>query len=49
MADENEQSLNMQSHHIKGEDGKNGSSKQCHGRKGEDKIIRVPCGVVVKR
>jgi len=49
VADENEQSLNMQSHHIKGEDGKNGSSKQCHGRKGEDKIIRVPCGVVVKR
>jgi hypothetical protein len=49
VADQNEQSLNMQSHHIKGEDGKNGSSKQMHGRKGKDKIIRVPCGVVVKR
>ena len=49
VADDNEQSLNMQTHHHKGEDGKNGSSKQMHGRKGNDKIIRVPCGVVVRR
>jgi GTPase len=49
LADQNEQSLNMQSHHFKAEDGKNGTSKQMHGRNGKDKIIRVPCGVVVKR
>ncbi len=49
VADDHEQSLNMQSHHHKGEDGKNGSSKQMHGRRGKDKIIRVPCGVVVNR
>mmetsp|Transcript_19434 Transcript_19434/g.29420 ORF Transcript_19434/g.29420 Transcript_19434/m.29420 type:complete len:522 (-) Transcript_19434:120-1685(-) len=49
IADKAEQSLNMQSHHFKGENGKNGSSKQMHGRNGNDKIIRVPCGVIVKR
>jgi len=49
VADENEQSLNMQTHHHKAEDGKNGSSKQMHGRGGKERIIRVPCGVVVKR
>lgn len=48
-ADPSEQSLNMPSHHFKAEDGKNGTSKQMHGRNGKDKIIRVPCGVVVKR
>lgn len=49
VADANEQSLNMQSHHYNGENGVNGGSKQMHGRNGKDKIIRVPCGVVVKR
>jgi GTP-binding protein len=49
LADQNEQSLNMPSHHFKAEDGKNGTSNQMHGRNGKDKIIRVPCGVVVKR
>lgn len=49
LADVNEQSLNMPQHHFKAEDGKNGTSKQMHGRNGKDKIIRVPCGVVVKR
>ena len=49
MADANEQSLNMSTHHFKAQDGTNGSSRQMHGRNGKDKIIRVPCGVVVKR
>lgn len=49
VADEMEQSLRMHKYHNKGEDGKNGSSKQMHGRNGRDQIIRVPCGVVVKR
>ncbi len=49
IADANEQSLNMQTHHHKAEDGKHGSSRKMHGRKGKDKIIRVPCGVVVSR
>lgn len=49
VADEMEQSLRMRKYHYKGEDGKNGSSKQMHGRNGRDQIIRVPCGVVVKR
>ena len=49
MADANEQSLNMSTHHYKGNDGIHGSSQQKHGRNGKDKIIKVPCGVVVKR
>ena len=49
MADANEQSLNMSTHHYKAQDGTNGSSKEMRGRNGKDKIIRVPCGVVVKR
>ncbi len=49
LADANEQSLNMSTHHYRGQDGIHGSSKQRHGRNGKDKIIRVPCGVVVKR
>lgn len=49
VADANEQSLNMSTHHYRAQDGTNGSSKEKHGRKGKDKIIRVPCGVVVKR
>lgn len=49
VADKAEQSLNLQAHHFKAEDGKNGSSQQMHGRNGKDKVIRVPCGVIVKR
>ena len=49
VADVNEQSLNMSTHHFKAEDGVNGTSRECHGRNGKNKIIRVPCGVVVKR
>ena len=49
LADDNEQSLNMQRHHFQAQDGKNGSSQQLHGRNGKDLIIRVPRGVVVKK
>lgn len=49
VADANEQSLNMSTHHYKGQDGGNGTSREMHGRNGKEKIIRVPCGVVVKR
>lgn len=49
VADEKEQSLNMSSHHFTADDGKNGTSQNAHGRKGKNKIIRVPCGVVVRR
>ena len=49
MADDNEQSLNMQRHHFRADDGGNGGSTQKHGRNGKDLVIRVPCGVVVKR
>lgn len=49
VADANEQSLNMSTHHYKADDGINGTSREMHGRKGKDKIIKVPCGVVVKR
>lgn len=49
VADANEQSMNMSTHHYRGQDGTNGGSRQRHGRNGKDKIIRVPCGVVVKR
>ena len=28
--------------------GENGSGKMCNGKKGEDKIIEVPCGTVIK-
>lgn len=49
VADASEQSLNMSTHHYKAQDGMNGSSKEMRGRNGKDKIIRVPCGVLVKR
>jgi hypothetical protein len=49
VADGNEQSLNMSTHHYRGDDGVHGSSRQKHGRNGKDKIIKVPCGVLVKR
>eukprot|EP00957_Ditylum_brightwellii_P038735 2928069-Ditylum_brightwellii.AAC.1 len=35
-------------HHVAG-NGKHGSSREKHGRNGINKVIRVPCGVVVKR
>ncbi len=49
VADANEQTLGMSLHHHKAQDGAHGSSQQKHGKNGMNKIIRVPCGVVVKR
>lgn len=48
-ADPNEQSLRMSRPHIQADKGGNGSSQNCFGRKGKNTIVRVPCGVVVKR
>ena len=49
VADANQQTLGMSTHHHKAQDGTHGSSQQKHGKSGMNKIIRVPCGVVVKR
>jgi GTPase involved in cell partitioning and DNA repair len=49
VADPSEQSLRWSHPHMKGEDGTNGSSKEKLGRNGKNMIIRVPCGVVVRR
>ena len=49
MADPHEQTLRMSHPHAEAEKGANGSSQNCTGRNGENLIIRVPCGVVVKR
>jgi len=34
--------------HYKAERGQNGGSQKCTGRKGEDLVIKVPCGTIVK-
>lgn len=49
VADPREQTLSWTHPHAQAEKGTNGSSKECSGRNGENLIIRVPCGVVVKR
>jgi GTP-binding protein len=33
--------------HQKAEHGVNGGTKDCYGRRGEDKVVQVPCGTVV--
>jgi GTPase len=49
IADPHEQTL-MRSHpHIAAENGTPGSSQDCHGAAGRNRVIRVPTGVVVKR
>lgn len=48
-ADTNEQSLRMASPHFQAPDGTHGSGQDKFGRKGKNAIIRVPCGVIVKR
>ena len=35
--------------HLAAETGTNGTSSDCHGRTGRNLVVRVPCGVVVKR
>ena len=49
VADEAESSLNMTSHHFRADDGCNGRSQQRHGRNGENLVIRVPPGVIVRQ
>jgi len=49
VADPNQQTLSFSQSHMSAKDGTNGSSQDCHGRNGDNRIIRVPCGVVVKR
>ena len=33
---------------VKGARGENGSSSDCHGRRGEDRVIRVPVGTLIR-
>ena len=33
---------------VKGGRGENGSSSDCHGRRGEDRVIRVPVGTLIR-
>jgi GTPase involved in cell partitioning and DNA repair len=52
VADPNEQALLSswsQRHHALAENGQPGDSQNCTGRNGKNLILRVPCGVVVKR
>lgn len=48
-ADPKEQSLRMSHPHVQAPKGANGSNNDKHGRKGKNTVVRVPCGVVVKR
>ena len=49
VADPNEQTLGMSMHHHAAEDGKPGGVRAMNGRTGKNKIVRVPCGVIVRR
>lgn len=49
VADPNEQTLTRSHPHIAAENGANGTSQDCHGAGGKNRVIRVPTGVVVKR
>ena len=49
VADPNEQTLGMSMHHHAAEDGKPGGVQAMNGRTGKNKIVRVPCGVIVRR
>lgn len=49
VADERHHSLKWSHPHVQAPNGKNGSSSEMFGRNGENLIVRVPCGVVVKR
>jgi GTP-binding protein len=48
VADSHNADLSFQSYHFSGPRGKHGTSALCHGRKGEDLIVRVPAGTVVR-
>ena len=49
VADPREQSLRRSHPHVQAEKGANGSSQDKLGRNGKNLIIRVPCGVIVRR
>jgi GTP-binding protein len=49
VADPDEQTLSWSHPHAQAEKGTNGTSQDCHGRTGQNLILRVPCGVVVRR
>ena len=49
VADPKEQSLNWTRPHVKAESGRPGSGQEKHGRNGKNLILRVPCGVIVRR
>jgi GTPase len=49
IADPNEQTLTRSHPHLAADNGTNGTSQDCHGAAGKNRIIRVPTGVVVKR
>jgi len=49
VADPKQQSLNWSSPHVRAEAGGPGSSQERHGNDGKNLILRVPCGVVVRR
>ena len=34
---------------VKGGRGGNGMSSDCHGRRGEDRVIKVPVGTIIRR
>ena len=49
VADPQKQMLRFSHPHVTGMDGTHGSSQNKHGRNGMNRIVRVPCGVVVRR
>jgi Obg family GTPase CgtA len=49
VADPSEQSLRWSSPHVSAAPGTHGSSQGKNGRNGKNLVIRVPCGVVVRR
>lgn len=49
VADKNVQSLNLSQHHFAAESGAHGSSSEMHGKRGDNYVLKVPCGVIVKR
>eukprot|EP00980_Cylindrotheca_fusiformis_P003270 scaffold738_cov124-Cylindrotheca_fusiformis.AAC.9 len=49
VADEEEQSLRWTKPHVTAESGSHGSSQVKNGRNGKNTVLRVPCGVVIRR
>lgn len=49
VADPTQQSLDWSSPHVKAQSGSPGTSQERHGRDGKNLVLRVPCGVVVRR